>query len=129
MEIRTAKVNDIKVGNYIYVNGKVYRVVNIEKSKTGKHGSAKARIEAVSFDGDKVVLIKPTQDPIEVPMIEKIKGQVLSVLSDDKVLVMNMETYETFEAVVEEQLKGKLSEGQTVIVWDIGEKVVRQAFK
>ncbi|HIP90660.1 MAG TPA: translation initiation factor IF-5A [Candidatus Nanopusillus sp.] len=129
VEIQIKKVIDLKPGNYIWYNGKVYKVINVETSKTGKHGSAKARIEAISFDGNKVVIIKPTQDPIEVPMIKKIKGQVISVLSEDRVMVMDMDTYETFEAVVTDDLKGKLTEGQRVVVWDIGEKVVMQAFK
>ena len=129
VEIQVKKVIDLKPGNYIWHNGKVYKVVSVETSKTGKHGSAKARVEAISFDGDKVVIIKPTQDPIEVPMIKKTKGQVISVLSEDRVMVMDMDTYETFEAVVTDELKGKLTEGQRVVVWDIGEKVVMQAFK
>jgi len=129
VEIQIKKVIDLKPGNYIWHNGKVYKVVSVETSKTGKHGSAKARIEAISFDGNKVVIIKPTQDPIEVPMIKRIKGQVISVLSEDRVMVMDMDTYETFEAVVTDDLKGKLTEGQRVVVWDIGEKVVMQAFK
>lgn len=129
VEIQVKKVIDLKPGNYIWHNGKVYKVVSVETSKTGKHGSAKARVEAISFDGDKIVIIKPTQDPIEVPMIKKIKGQVISILSEDKVMVMDMDTYETFEAVVTDELKGKLTEGQRVVVWDIGEKVVMQAFK
>jgi len=129
VEIQVKKVIDLKPGNYIWHNGKVYKVVSVETSKTGKHGSAKARVEAISFDGDKIVIIKPTQDPIEVPMIKKIKGQVISILSEDRVMVMDMDTYETFEAVVTDELKGKLTEGQRVVVWDIGEKVVMQAFK
>ena len=129
VEIQVKKVVELRPGNYIWHNGKVYRVASIETSKTGKHGSAKARVEAISFDGDKVVIIKPTQDPIEVPMIKKTKGQVISVLSEDRVMVMDMDTYETFEAVVTDELKGKLTEGQRVVVWDIGEKVVMQAFK
>ncbi len=129
VEIQIKKVADIKPGNYIWYNGKVYKVVSVETSKTGKHGSAKARIEAISFDGDKVVLIKPTQDPIETPVIEKRKAQVISVLSEDRVMVMDMETYETYEAYVTDTLKGKLKEGDNVVVWDIGEKIVMQRFR
>ena len=129
VEIQVRKVSELKPGNYIWYNNRVYRILNIETSKTGKHGSAKARIEAMSFDGDKIVIIKPTQDPIDVPMIKKVKGQVISIISEDRVMVMDMETYETFEAVVSDEWKGKLLEGQRVVVWDIGEKVVMQAFK
>jgi len=128
-EIQIKKVIDLKPGNYIWYNNKVYKVVSIETSKTGKHGSAKARVEAISLDGDKIVLIKPTQDPIEVPIIKKIKGQVISVLSGDKVIVMDLDTYETFEAYVSDELKGKISEGQKVVVWDVGDKIVMQAFR
>jgi len=128
-EIQVKKIGELKPGNYIWYNNKVYKVVSVETSKVGKHGAAKARVEAVSFDGDKIVLIKPTHDNIDVPMIKKIKGQVISVLSEDRVMIMDMDTYETFEAVVNEDLRGKLSEGQRVVVWDIGERVVMQAFK
>jgi len=129
VEIQVEKVINIKPGRYIYYNGKIYKVVSVETSKTGKHGSAKARIEAISLDGEKIVIIKPTQDNIEVPIIVKRRGQVISVLGPDRVLVMDNETYETYEARVPEELRDKVKEGVNVLVWDIGEKVVMQVYR
>ncbi len=103
----------------------------METAKTGKHGSAKARILIRSIvSGKTTELVKPTQDPIEVPVINKIKGQVIAKISDDKYTVMDLDTYETFDAkVLDENLKGKIQEGQKVLVWDVGEKLIVQAFK
>jgi len=129
VEIQVEKVINIKPGRYIYYNGKIYKVVSVETSKTGKHGSAKARIEAISLDGEKIVIIKPTQDNIEVPIIVKRRGQVISVLGPDRVLVMDNEMYETYEARVPEELRDKVKEGVNVLVWDIGEKVVMQVYR
>lgn len=128
-EIQIKKVADIKKGSYIWYNNKVYEVVEIEFSKTGKHGSAKARIVAISLDGEKVEIIKPTQDPIEVPVINKIRGVVISILGEDKAMVMDNETYETHECKIHKDLIGKIKEGQKVLVWDMGEKIIIQGFK
>jgi len=130
-EIQVKKVNDLRKGSYVWYNNEVYEVLEIETSKTGKHGAAKARIVMKSLvSGKTMELVKPTQDPIEVPIVKKIKGQVISKVSDDTYMVMDLETYETFEAkVVDEGLKGKIEEGNRVMVWDVGEKIIVQAFK
>jgi len=130
-EIQVKKVNDLRKGSYVWYNNEVYEVLEIETSKTGKHGAAKARIVMKSLvSGKTTELVKPTQDPIEVPIVKKIKGQVISKISDDTYMVMDLETYETFEAkVVDEGLKGKIEEGNRVMVWDVGEKIIIQAFK
>jgi len=130
-EIQVKKVNDLKKGSYVWYNNEVYEVLEIETSKTGKHGAAKARIVMRSLvSGKTIELVKPTQDPIEVPIVKKIKGQVISKISDDTYMVMDLETYETFEAKVKsDELKGKIEEGNRVMVWDVGEKIIVQAFK
>jgi hypothetical protein len=43
---------------------------------------------------------------------------------------MDLDTYETFDAkVLDENLKGKIQEGQKVLVWDVGERIIIQAFR
>jgi len=130
-EIQIKKVIDLKKGSYVWYNNEVYEVLEIETSKTGKHGSAKARVVMRSLTSDKTVeIVKPTQDPIEVPIVKKIKGQVISKISEDSYMVMDLETYETFEAKVkDENLKGKIEEGNRVMVWDVGERLIVQVFK
>ncbi len=143
MEIIVKKVSELKPGNYIYndADGEVYKIVNIETSKAGKHGSAKARIEAISIiSGKKIVLVKPTSDPIKVPQIKKIRGQVIALEKrkvptpegeKEEVIaqVMDMETYETIEAKVPDELKDKVQEGSNVMVWDVGVPIIMQVFK
>ncbi len=89
----------------------------METAKTGKLVSAKARILIRSVvSGKTTELEKPTQEPIEVPVINKIKGQVIAKISDDKYTIMDLDTYETFDAkVLDENLKGKIQEGQKVV--------------
>ncbi|MGB9674869.1 MAG: translation initiation factor IF-5A [Nanopusillaceae archaeon] len=130
-EIQIKKVIDLKKGSYVWYNNEVWEVLEMEVAKTGKHGSAKARIVMRSLTTGKTTEIsKPTQDPIEVPVINKIRGQVIAKVSDDVYTVMNMDTYETFDAkVLDDTLKGRIQEGQKVLVWDIGEKIIVQAFK
>ena len=130
-EIQVKKVIDLKKGSYIWYNNEVWEVIEIETAKTGKHGSAKAKILIRSIvSGRTTELVKPTQDPIEVPVINKIKGQVIAKISDDKYTVMDLDTYETFDAkVLDENLKGKIQEGQKVLVWDVGERIIIQTFR
>jgi len=114
-------VGDLRVGSYVIIDGEPCRIVGLTKSKPGKHGSAKARIVAIgTFDGAKRTFVKPVSAQIEVPMIEKKGGQVVSILPS-AVQVMDLETYEIFEAPLpeEEKLKSKLASGVEVEYWRI----------
>jgi translation initiation factor 5A len=65
-------------------------------AKPGKHGSAKARVEAKGvFDGKKRSLSQPVDAKVWVPIIERKGGQVVSVTGADA-QVMDLDTYETF---------------------------------
>jgi len=60
MSTKYVEAGELKEGSYVVIDGEPCRVVEIEKSKTGKHGSAKARIVAVGvFDGGKRTLSLP----------------------------------------------------------------------
>ena len=111
----------IKTGSYVMVDNEPCRIVDYAKSKPGKHGAAKARIVAIGvFDGVKRTFVKPVDSKVEVPLIEKRSGQVLSLLPN-AVQLMDLETYEVFEAPSpeEEDLKGKLANGVEVEYWRI----------
>ena len=120
-------VNELKVGHYIIIDDVACVIKDLQISKTGKHGHAKCRIEAVSIvDGTKKTLIKPTHDNIEVPIIEKKSAQVLSV-REDTATVMDVDSYETFDLKIAEELKEQIKEGVQVIYWIIlGDKVIKQ---
>jgi len=121
---KSGTIKDAKPGSYVVIDGEPCKVVSYTKSKPGKHGAAKVRIEAVGlFDGKKRVVLKPADAEIGVPIIEKKKAQVISV-SGDITQLMDMETYETFEASVPEEFKGKLDSGREVLYWKIGNRIL-----
>ncbi|AJB42719.1 MAG: translation initiation factor IF-5A [Thermofilum sp.] len=121
MSTRPEEAGNIKVGSFIVIDGEPCKVVEVEKSKTGKHGSAKARIVGIGFfDGSKRSIVVPTDARVEVPVIRKFTAQVVAIVGDNLQL-MNLEDYSTFEMPMpqEEELKSKLSEGVEVEVWEV----------
>jgi len=103
------------------VDGEPCHIVDITKSKPGKHGAAKARIVAIGiFDGVKRSFVKPVDANVEVPMINKRSGQVFSVMSSG-VQIMDLETYEYVDAPFpeDEDLKAKLVSGVEIEYWRI----------
>ena len=114
-------VGELKVGQYVIIDGEPCRIVEFEKSKPGKHGSAKARIVGISaFTSQKKSLISPVDSRVEVPMIDKRTAQILSI-SGNLVQLMDMESYATFESPMpdEAELKGSLAAGVEVEYWDV----------
>ncbi len=127
MEIKTTTAGSLKEGSYILFDNFACVIKGIQTSKTGKHGHAKCRIEAVGLiDGQKIIKIMPSSDKVEVPIIEKGTAQVLSI-HDDMASVMDLESYETFEMKVPEELKDKIKEGVQVLYWIVSnQKIMKQ---
>jgi translation initiation factor 5A len=114
-------VGELRVGGYMLIEGEPCHIVDIQKSKPGKHGSAKARIAAIGvFDGVKRSFVKPVDLGAEVPIIDKRMGQVFAV-NPTGVQIMDMETYEYIDLPYpqEEELKAKLIAGVEVEYWKI----------
>lgn len=127
MDIKQTQASGIKEGNYVIFDNIACVVKSVEKSKTGKHGSAKCKIEAVGLiDGKKIIKILPGSDNVQVPIIEKKTAQVLSVHGENA-NVMDTETFETFDLSVSEELRDSVVEGVQVIYWTIlGNRVIKQ---
>ncbi len=89
------EVRDLQEGAYVMIDDTPCVINSYSTAKPGKHGSAKARIEAQGvFDGKKRSLSQPVDAKIWVPIIERKQGQVVSVDGND-MQVMDLETYET----------------------------------
>ncbi|MBU4266234.1 MAG: translation initiation factor IF-5A, partial [Candidatus Altiarchaeales archaeon] len=74
-------MKELKEGKYVMVDDEPCRVTKITKSKPGKHGGAKARVDAVGiFDGQKRSLMGPISQKIEIPIIDKKTAQVLNII-------------------------------------------------
>jgi translation initiation factor 5A len=122
---RPVDVGELRVGGYMMIDGEPCRIVDISKSKPGKHGSAKARIVAIGvFDNQKRQFVKPVDLGAEIPIIDKRAGQVFSV-NPNGVQIMDLETYEYIDAPFpeEEDLKAKLLAGTEIEYWKILGKV------
>src|SRR5512136_2398022 len=114
-------VGELRVGGYMMIEGEPCKIVDISKSKPGKHGSAKARIVAIGvFDNQKRQFVKPVDAGAEVPIIDKRTGQVFAV-NTTGVQIMDLETYEYLDAPFpeEEDLKAKLAPGAEIEYWKI----------
>ena len=126
---KPADLGEIKTGSYLIIDGEPCKIVQYDKSKPGKHGAAKARVVGIGlFDGVKRSLVSPVSANIEIPIINKRNGQVIS-LTATTVQIMDMETFAVFEIPMpkDEEITAKLQNGSEIEFWQaLGKsKIVR----
>lgn len=126
-ETKTVSVSTLSKGSYILIEGVPCRVLDIQISKTGKHGHSKARLTAIGLiDEKKRVAVMPGHENVEVPIVEKKIAQVLSI-TGDRANVMDAESFETFDLQIPEELKGQMREGVNIVYWIIiNQRVMKQ---
>lgn len=109
-----AEVRALKPNRYVLIGDEPCRIISITTSKPGKHGEAKARIEAFGlFDNQKRSIVHPVTHKVRVPIIDRRKAQVLTV-GGAEVHLMDLETYETFELPIPDDLDQALEPGREV---------------
>jgi len=109
VEIRT-----LKEGRYVIIDDEPCIIKSISHSKPGKHGSAKARIDAVGiFDNQKRSIVSPVTTKVYAPIVERKSGQVLSI-GQTTVQLMDLKDFSTVDVPITEEDKGKLEEGKEV---------------
>ncbi len=124
MATKSSTLKSLKPGHYVMAEGEPCKVLSITLSKPGKHGSTKARVDVVGiFDNRKRSILKPADADIQVPIIEKKKAQIISI-SGDFVQLMDMEEYNTFDANIPPEMKGKLEAGSEIMYWKIENRVM-----
>lgn len=111
-----AEVRELKVGRYVLIDEEPCKIMSISTSKPGKHGEAKARIDAVGiFDEQKRSVVHPVKHKVGIPIIDKRSAQILALMGSDVVQLMDMETYETFDMPIPEDLKNQLQPGKEIL--------------
>ncbi|UCF12368.1 MAG: translation initiation factor IF-5A [Thermoplasmatales archaeon] len=111
-----AEVRTLRVNRYMIIDDEPCKIMSISTSKPGKHGEAKARIEAIGvFDSQKRSVVHPVKHKVHVPIIDKRSAQILSLMGSDVVQLMDLETYETFEMPIPDEFKGKLAPGNEIL--------------
>ena len=116
---RPADLGTLKEGSYVIIDGEACKIVEVEKSKPGKHGSAKVRLTAVTvFTSSKKSFIGTVDTHIEVPMIDKRAAQIIST-TGTSVQLMDLQNFEVTETPIptEPELQGKLQPGAEVEIW------------
>ncbi len=114
MATKVVEIKTLKQGKYLVLGGEASKITSISTSSPGKHGAAKARIEAVGiFDNQKRSLVKPVNTKVDVPIIDKRVGQVIALMGSE-VQIMDLETYETIDLPIPDDLKDEIVEGKEV---------------
>ncbi len=90
-----AEIRTLKVGRYVAIDNDAFKILGMSKSKPGKHGSAKARIELENiFTGQKRSHVGTVTDTIHIPIIEK-GSAIITHFQGDEVHAMDNKTYQT----------------------------------
>jgi translation initiation factor 5A len=123
MAKQQTEVRELDEGSYVLIEETPCKISSYSTAKPGKHGSAKARIDAEGvFDGQKRSLSQPVDAKVWVPIINRKQGQVIDVRSDE-IQVMDLETYDNFvmkagdeDLVADDEIEFLEFEGQRKIV-------------
>ena len=132
-DIKLTHAGGLKPGSYVLIEGSPCIVKDTQTSRPGKHGHAKVRVKATDiFTGSTKEIVKPGHDSVEVPIIYKKNGQVLSIVGEN-IEMMDMENFETISAdmkLVDEEIKDSIAAGQTVLFWQVmGKIMIKQIVK
>lgn len=123
-------MGDLKEGKYVIIDDLPCKVVSIAKSKPGKHGAAKLRIEAIDiFNGTKHNLMKSSDADCEIPIIERKRAQIVTV-SGNSAQLMDMTSYETFEVTIPDEMKDSIEAGKEMQYMEVmGKRILMRAYE
>ncbi len=115
MATEQVEVRELKEGRYMVIDDEPCKILSISTSKPGKHGEAKARIEAVGiFDGNKKSVVYPVKHKVQVPIIDKRQAQIVAIMGAE-VQLMDLETYEMFHLPITDDVKDDLKPGSEIL--------------
>jgi len=123
----STNINRLKENGFILIDDAPCRITKVSRSTSGKHGAAKVRVDAVGvLDGKRRSLVKPSGDNVDVPIVNRLTAQVLSI-SGDRAQLMDTQSYEVFELEIPEELKGTIKEGGEINYFElVGIRTLKQ---
>ncbi len=108
------EVGKLKEGRYVVIDEEPCKILGIATSKPGKHGAAKARVDAVGiFDGVKRSIVQPVSAKIYVPMVERKGAHVISK-AGRVVQLMDVKDFTMFELTVSEEDGARIETGKDI---------------
>ncbi|MEA3191148.1 MAG: translation initiation factor [Thermoplasmata archaeon] len=120
-----AEIRELKEGRFVLIDDEPCKIDSIEKSKPGKHGAAKARIEARSiFTNSKRTLLGTVSDKVWVPMVDRRQAQLLS-FHNGVAQLMDKDSFETFEITIPEEFsEGLVAGGDVSYIVAMGRQMI-----
>ncbi|MDP7975045.1 MAG: translation initiation factor IF-5A [Thermoprotei archaeon] len=116
---KPVELGTLKEGNYIILDDEPCKIVEVEHSKPGKHGGAKARVVGIGlFTQAKRTIVAPVDASVQVPLVDRRSAQVISKTGND-VQFMDLEDFRTFDVNegIEPELLARLAPGVEVEYW------------
>jgi translation initiation factor 5A len=117
-------VSDLKKGSAFEVKGEVFRVTKKELVTVGTHSHTKIKVYAKPlFGGGEKIFTLAHNDKVEIVEASKKSATVISK-APDKVQIMDLHSYETFDAIIDENLSEEINEGDTILFVNYKGKVL-----
>ena len=121
MATTKASIKDLKPNSFVVIEGAPCRVDKVQISSSGKHGHAKVRVDAKGLlDGKSRSLMAPADDEVEVPIVEKKQGQVLS-MTGNNAQVMDLNDFQVFDLEIPEERKEEVKQGEEIDYYEVSD--------
>jgi translation initiation factor 5A len=106
------KVSTAKRGDIVLIEDRPAKVLDTSTSKTGKHGSAKAKITAMDiFNDKKYIFLGTTTDNIAVPVVVKSEYLLIDLANETLTVLDDKNESQDFAFLCpDENLKNKISQ-------------------
>jgi translation initiation factor 5A len=113
-------IKNLKEGGFVLIDNTPCRVEKVTLSTSGKHGAAKARVDAIGlFDNRRRSIVKPSGEEIDVPIVERKKAQILALLPENKVQLMDLNNYSVFELDIPEERRDQIKQGEEIDYFEV----------
>jgi len=94
-EYELKELGKFKLGELIILDEKVCKITDMKKSKPGKHGEAKCRLEGQNiFTATKQSMVSPVKKKMKKPILPALACTLVSMDADKQVCsIIDMESY------------------------------------